>query len=296
MANLTAGLDVNVFYSELGESEKQIHSDIEKLELGTAEVAEWLKNITYARYRDNNAYIEYIDRNYKRVTKLEKDGKIYGMAALNTFWQSKSSYFDVTTIGGLSNFSHNSSGEFLGVLFVEPETAKRDGNVMSVDKTVWAKEQYNFLYRQGLNTYDKIYLPYVLGKYEIDMTDEIVIIVRNKTDIRHEKLKDLLLHMKETKLEIVFALSNYCEDRLENYLDYERTIKCLSENQLLFVVANNSGFLSMKEQDDKFPYNIWWCINKIAENSSLIIDKRIENNKAFAPFGGMCKCLIISVS
>lgn len=297
LANLTAGLDVNVFYSEFDESEKQIHRDIEELELGTVEVAEWLKDITYARYRDSNEYIEYIDRNYKRVTQIKKADKVYGIAALNTFWQSRTSYFDVTTIGGLSNLSHDSSSaEFLGVLFAEPETAKRDGNVMSVDKTAWAKEQYCILYQQGLNIYDKIYLPYVLGKYEIDMSDEIVIRVSNKTSLMQETLKNLLFHVKESKLELVFALSNLGEARLENYLDYERSFKRLSENQFLFVVEKNSGFLSMMEKDEKYPYNIWWYLNKIAEKNSLIIDKRIENDKAFSTFSGKCKCLIISVS
>lgn len=297
LANLTAGLDVNVFYSELGESEKQLHSDIEKLELGTDAVAEWLKDITYARYRANAGYAEYIDENFKRVTKIEKDGKVYGLAALNTFWQSETSYFDVTTIGGLSNFSHSSdNAEFLGVLLCEPETAKRDGNFMPIDKTAWAKEQYDILRQQGLSAEDKIYLPYVLGKYEIDMTDEIMIRVFSKTNIISEKMKNLLLYAKDSGTEIVFALSNYIDDlRLENYLDYERTLKGLSENQMLFIVEKNSGFLGMKEHDEKFPYNIWWCINKIAEKNSLIINKRVENDKAISRLGGKCKGIIIGV-
>lgn len=298
LANLVAGLDVNVFYSELDGSERQIHSNIEKLELGTSEVAEWLKNITYARYRASAEYTEYIDKNFKRVTRIEQDGKYYGMAALNTFWQSKSSYFDVTTIGGLSNFCHgNDNAEFLGVLFTEPDTAKRDANVTSVDKTAWAKEQYSILLEQGLSMYDKIYLPYVLGQYEIDMTDEIIIRVCNKSKVIPVKLKELLLHIKKSKMEIVFAISNFSDDvRLENYLDYERTIEHISENQLLFVVEKNSGFLSIKEHDEKFLYNIMWCMNKIAENNSLVINRRVEDDKAISHLGGMCKGLVISVS
>ena len=94
----------------------------------------------------------------------------------------------------------------------------------------------------------------------------------------------------------MFAISNLCNDeRIEYYLDYERTNRLISENQLLFCANKNSGFLSIKEHDESFPYNILGCINKIAINNSLTINKRVEKDKAIESFGGMCKCLVISV-
>ncbi|MCI8781354.1 MAG: hypothetical protein HFH70_11870 [Lachnospiraceae bacterium] len=299
LANLTAGLDVDVFYSELGESKKKIHVNIEKMKLGTPKIAEWLKDITYARYRFRSEYTEYIDKNYMRVRKVIFNDTYYGMAALNTLWQSGASYFDVTTIGGLSTFSHDSSnGEFLGCLLAEPDTAKRDGNVKFIDKTDWAKEQYSILQQQGLSFEDKLYLPYILGKYGVDMTDEMVIRIYNKDGYRiEEKLKDLLCKMKGNNQKLILPLSGLSNDRrIEYYLDYERTIKLLSENELLFRAEKNSNFLNIKESDVEFQYNIMHCINVIAEKHSLVIDSQTEDNKAFSTLIGLGKVFVLNVS
>lgn len=298
LANLVAGLDVDVFYSEQGESKRKIHTDIGKLELGTVEVSEWLKDITYARYRLNDVYEDYIDKNYMRLTRIEKNGKLYGLAALNTLWQAKSSYFTVTTIGGLSNLSNGGeSEEILGVLFAEPDTAKRDGNVSLVDKTEWVREQYSSLIEQGLTVYDNLYLPYVIGRYGIDITEKIIISIYENREKKIVKLKDLLLYLKKTKKELVFILSNWCNDeRIEVYVDERYAIDSMLENQILFCVSKNTGFLSIKEHDEGFPYNIMWCINKIADENSLVITKKIEENKVSQLLSGMCNGLVISVS
>lgn len=142
---------------------------------------EWLKDITYARYRGGNLYTEYIDSNYQRLTKLYSDGKYYGVAAINTLWQANASYFDVTTVGGLATFSHASSdAEFLGCILAEPNTVNRDGNVKKIDKIEWAKEQYSLLYKNGLSEIDRLRLPYILGQYSIDMTNIMLVRVVNK--------------------------------------------------------------------------------------------------------------------
>lgn len=297
LSNLTAGLDVDVFYSELGANEEKIHKNIEKMKLGTMEIAEWLKDITYAGYRSTSEYMEYIDKNYMRVKKIMCNDTYYGMAALNTLWQSGTSYFDVTTVGGLSTFNHHSgSEEFLGCLLAETDTAKRDGNVKFNDKTDWVREQYSILQQQGLGGEDKLHLPYVLGKYRIDMTDEMMIRICNKSgDVFKENLKDLLCKMKESNQKLIFPLSNFCDTRIENYLDYGRTCKLISENELLFIAEQNSNFLDIKEHDMEFPYNIIHCINMIAENHSLVIRSQIENSKAISLLTGPCKAFGLKV-
>lgn len=296
VANIVAGLDVDVFYSEHNENEKKVHTNIEKLELGTQEIAEWLKEITYANYREN-FYTEYIDQNYKRVRKIIHNGICYGMAALNTLWQSKASYFDVTTIGGLSNFSHAGGGdEFLGCIIAEPDTAKRDGNIKYIDKTEWAKEQYRILYNKELNMYDELRLPYILGKYGIDMTDEMVILTYKKNRRSNLiKLKELLCSMKGKQQKLLLPLSNWTDKRVENYLDHERTGEKLLEDEILFIAADNSGFLSVKESDPDFPFNIIRCIKKIATDNCLVIDSQIENDRAVSRLNGLCNVYTIIV-
>lgn len=299
LANLTAGLDVDIFYSELGESEKKIHTNIEKMNLGELEIAEWLKDITFARYRSDSRYEEYIDKNYMRVREVIYNGTYYGMAALNTLWHSEVSYFGVRTIGGLSNPSYDDNNEdFLGYLLAEPDTARRTGKVNSIVKADWAKEQYSILLQQGLSAEDKLYLPYILGKYGIDMTEEMMICICDKSGKKFQKkLKDLLCDMKVLKKKLILPLSHYLNDkRIDNYLDYERSLKLMSENELLFVVSRNSDFLDIKERNETFSYNIMHCINVIAEKCSLVINSQTEDNKVVSRLFDSCKGLVISVS
>lgn len=103
--------------------------------------------------------------------------------------------------------------------------------------------------------------------------------------------------MKESNHKLILPLSNLVNDaRIENYLDYGRTCELMSENELLFIVEESSGFLSIKEPDVVFPYYIMHCINVIAKKFSLVINSKIKDNKAVSHFGGSCKGLIIDVS
>ena len=102
--------------------------------------------------------------------------------------------------------------------------------------------------------------------------------------------------MKEENKYLVLPISNFGDEkRIENYLDYERTYKMLSENELLFVVETNSDFLNIKESDSKFSYNLIHCIEIIGKKYSFQIHKEFENNKGLSRFGGICKGILISV-
>lgn len=299
LANLTAGLDVDVFYTELGESEKKIHTNIEKMNLGTPEIEEWLNDITFARYHSDSRYTEYINQNYMRVRKVMYNDTYYGMAALNTLWSSESSYFSVTTIGGLSNPDHDSGdGDFLGYFLAEPDTARRSCKVNSIVKVDWAKEQYSILLQHGLNDADRFFLPYLLGKYGIDMTEEMLVLISDKSGNKfQEKLKDLLYKMKLLNKKLILPLSKISSNkRIENHLDYERTLDRLSENEWLFFIVKNSDFLDIEELNEKFSYNIMHCINVIAKKYSFAINSHTEEDKAVSTLFGLCKGFVISVS
>lgn len=71
VSNLTAGLDVDVFYSQNEESEICVHKNITKMKLNTPEVAQWLKDISYANYLPNQRCSDYIDENYQRVQEIK---------------------------------------------------------------------------------------------------------------------------------------------------------------------------------------------------------------------------------
>lgn len=298
LSNLTSGLDVDVFYKEGEATEKTIHSDIAKIAIGSEQMKEWLKDITYAKYHGGNLYTEYIESNYKRLTKIYSEGKYYGIAAINTLWQANASFFDVTTVGGLSTLSHASGdAEFLGCIIAEPNTAKRDGNVKKIDKKEWAVEQYSLLCKNGLSEIDRLRLPYVLGQYNIDMTDNMLVrIISKMGKVLLFQLKDLLVHAKKNKLKILFALSSYSmSDRIENYLDYERSREMMSEDELLFVVETNCNFLNIKEDDKEFPLNIMNCIRLLSKKLSLELSETMVDERAVSRLGDKCKVLVLSI-
>jgi PKD repeat protein len=294
LSNLTAGLDVDVYYSELGITQK-IHTNIGS---STLDIAQWLKDITYASYHDGSKYVDYINNNYHRIRKVYYNGECYGLAALNTLYKSQCSYFDITTIGGLSNFSHQSGfGEFLGCLFAEPETAKRNGNVADIYKTDWAKDQYNILCKQGLTDMDRLHLPYFLGKYGIDMTDVMEIRVISKSNkISQIELGSLLMKLKNDKKKLVLPLSSFDSNRIENYLDYQRTLEKINVDELLFITEDNSNFLNINDNDTLFSFNLLHCIKIIAQKKSLKISIANVDNKSVSPFDGKAQAIVISIS
>ena len=295
LSNLVASLDVDVYYKEQLGAVQNIHSDINSANF---DVKQWLKDITFAPYHDGTLYVDYIDNNYQRVQKVIHNGICYGLAAINTLWQSKCSYFDVTTIGGLSNFSHRSdNGEFLGCMFAEPSTAKRDGIVSKDVRTEWAKEQYELLLKQGLTETDRIRLPYELGKYGIDMTNDMLVrFVNKRGQLLTSSLLNMVLLSKTQSLKLLFPQSDLSQtNRIENYLDYERTIKFMDQDHLVFFVESNSDFLNTATLDSVFPCNIMYCLQKAAEKLSLSLTVQIVQNKAFSRLGGKTKSIEVTV-
>ena len=296
LARLVAGLDVDVHYCENGGGTKKIHSNIECLEAGSKEMLDWLKEITYSEYHGGNLFTDYISRNYKRLRNVFSDGKFFGIAALNTFWNPLTSYFDVTTIGGLDTFSHSIDSEFLGCIIAEADTAKRDGNIKIFDKTDWVNEQYKLLYEEGLSEVDKLRLPYVVGKYGIDMTDAMLVRVVDKKLVYLLGMNELMNVLLQQNKKLVLPLSNMGQnERMENYLDYERTRNMLGTNELLYVVEQNSNYLNVKEDDEDFPYNIMECIRRSAQKRGLTLKKNVENDRAVSQLGGKCRGVIISL-
>lgn len=298
LSNLTAGLDVDVIYKEEAVNEIEIHSDITKMEIGSEQMKEWLIEITYAKYHGDNRYIEYIDSNYKRLRKIYSRDRYYGIAAINTLWYTNASFFDVTTVGGLSTLSYESGeAEFLGCIIAEPDTVKRDYNAKKIDKKQWALEQYDLLCKNGLKEIDKLRLPYVMGQYGIDMTDNMIVRVMSKNgEVLPFQLNDLLIYAKNNKCKILFALSNYSsDDRIDNFIDYDRSREMMNEDEKLFVVENNSNFLNIKVDDELFPFNIMNCIRLLIKKLSLELKENIVDEKAVSRLGGKCKALVISI-
>ncbi len=84
--------------------------------------------------------------------------------------------------------------------------------------------------------------------------------------------------------------------RAGTYLDTYRSAQILSKDEVLFVPVRNSGFLSVKENDDDFPINILWCINNASDTLGVTIHKTVEDKKAFSRIDGECSALVFTFS
>lgn len=294
IANLTAGLDVDVYYSENEEDSICVHHNVEKMKLKTPDVAKWLKDITYSDYYPNRKISDYIDNNYMRVQKIEYNGKFYGYAALNTCWDGRNFTLGITTVGGLNNYNHASKGEnFLGFVLAKPATAKRDGNIDELFKTDWARQQYAELCVSGLSDVDKLFLPYYLGIYGIDMTEDLLVhTISNDGLFSTIPLKNLLFSVYNDGRVFIIPKASWADNYVEVHLDVERSYKRLSKNEVLFYPSMNSEFLSLNNTDAS-QYTLIRCIQVLQERYSLPLSFEECDNKFVSKFFGECKGLVI---
>lgn len=280
-----------MYYKELGHSLVKVHVSIASEDL---DKRQWLIDATYARHHENQRYVNYINSNYNRLRYICHNGHIVGLAALNTLYQRHSSYMDIHTVGGLSTFSGSSGmGLYIGYISTEPETAKRDGKLENNILNNWVIEQYNILLQQGLTDSDKLWLPYNLCSFNIDMCDILKIQFANKFNHYLGDLKSLLLLIAQGS-KLVFAISPYGDDdRIDTYTDRERSIDMLYDNEYLFIPYTNSSFLNTNVEDNSC-FNIITCIKKVATKMGLNIQFNLVDNKTHSGIGGKYKGLVLS--
>ena len=194
VANLVAGLDVDVYYSDMSTEYRRVHKNIHLLQEKTQEIADWLRTISYADYRKTDIYNNYIDNNYMRLERVYIDGKFKGILALNTLWQMKTNYLGVETVGGLSTFNKPFDvGGYIGCLISDPETARRNTVYNIFEMHDWAQNQLLKIFESKIDFTDCVYLPYAISPYKIDISGIVVILCyRNGKDapeyIRLEEL------------------------------------------------------------------------------------------------------------
>ena len=251
---------------------------------------------TYAKHHEGQRYVKYIDSNYNRLRYIYLNGQIVGLAALNTLYQRHFSYMSIRTVGGLSTFSGDSGmGLYMGYISTEPDTARRDGKFDTKILNEWVIEQYDILLKQGLTDSDKLWLPYNLCNFDIDMCDILMVYFANKSSLFSADLKSLLsLIAKGANL--VFAIAPHGDDdRIDIYTDRERSINMLNENEYLFIPCTFSDFLSTKIKDNCY-FNIISCIKAVAAKMELKIQFNLVDNKTHSAIEGKYKGLVLSCS
>lgn len=296
ISNMVAGLDVDVYYSELNSEEKMIHRNINLLEERTLEVANWLKDISYSDFRNTDIYNKYIDNNYMRLKKVYNgDGSFKGLIALNTFWKARTQYLAVETVGGLSTFVHPIEvGGYIGCLLTEPETARRNGVNYIFDMHDWAKNQLDMIVDGEIKIVDRIFLPYALSPYNIDIS-AMAMLYGYRANIKQLEwrcLPELIGLLKDTGEKLSFIISTITgSPRVENYIDIKLYNECAKEGEWMFIPVENSSFLSLQEGNGKDGYSILDYINFVAKDIGVVVHKKTEENRINTIRGEACSVL-----
>ena len=297
VANMAAGLDVDVYYSDTNTEYRMIHKNIHLLQEKTQEIAEWLKTISYANYRKTDLYNNYIDNNYMRLKKVYIDGTFKGILALNTLWQTKANYLGVETVGGLTTFNIPFDvGGYIGCLISEPETARRNTVYNIFEMHEWAQNQLHEITERGIDIIDCVYLPYAIGPYKIDVSSIVVILCFRKgmAAPEYRRLEELIKSFANTKERIAFVVSNITNTpRVDSYIGTERYYKCAKEGEWLFVPVENSSFLSLEECNSQTGYTILDYISFVAKRHGISVKKELEEKRVQNLFGEQCSVLKI---
>lgn len=284
LSHLTVGLDVDVYYSELGKPQQKVHTNIESPDFN---ISQWLKDISYAPYYSSSKYVDYIDKNFDRVRKIFHQNKYYGMAALNTLYEPDESHpkSGIISIGGLAS---SMDSLFWGYVLAEPETAKRDSHLSQKCLMNWIKDQYELLLEKGLTDEDKLNLPYMLGSYDIDMTDIMIIRVLDKNEkITKFNLSQLVHMMHDKRKKLVIPISNMpspnkdiCDFHVEYYLDYEKTLRKMNSDEILFIPERQGNLLNISLNNPK--YSILDCLLIASEKESLNLKISSKLKKSYS--------------
>ena len=298
LANMVAGLDVDVYYSELGEECKIIHKDICSLKEKTPELASWLKDISYSAFRRSDIYSKYIDENYMRLEKVYVNGSFKGIIALNTFWQMKANFLGVETVGGLTTFNRPTDiGGYIGCFIAKPETARRNAISNHFEMHEWAKEQLTKILEQKLNNIDYMFLPYAISAYCIDISNITLIrcYVKDKNIIGDVRLEELIHNLNNTNGKIVFIMSLLGDrPRVDVWSDISRCKENTKDGEWLFIPVENSSFLSLEENNSQNGYSILDYINFIANRLRINVIKNVENGRFVNNWHESCSALILN--
>ncbi len=155
-------------------------------------IADWLTSMSYAKGDSNYPSLsEYIENASNRAEVIVEDGEILGFAALASKVEFQHSCLSARTTGGLSHSAHSRPGApFVGFMEVHPISAKREpGAYVASDDTLrnWCNSQLNKLKREGLDSIQRLFLPYYLCEFKVDPT-EIALL---RITVKHENNDDI---------------------------------------------------------------------------------------------------------
>lgn len=261
IARMTAGLDVDVYYTQTGKKRERVHQNLDAPDF---DGLHWLLDITYANYQHGNTNLaKYIKSNYHRLRDIEYKGKIYGKGLFIANLIIETNDTRVITVGGLSDLKkHYKPAHFIGCLFSEPSNAAR--NAKDFDYPIpkeWAQEQYDLLLQKELTPDEKMRLPHIFYEYSIDTSDTLYICYYHEGKRYQCDLPTLIKDMIAQGRQLMIP-----HDIIAN--------SKISRSSEFIYDGSGSRFSNPNDNDDC--YNILRCIRSQAKKSKYSVQTTIK--------------------
>lgn len=265
IARMTAGLDVDVYYTQTGKKRERVHQNLEAEDF---DGLQWLLDITHANYHQNNILAEYIKSNHTRLCDIVHNDKIYGRGLLAI--RCADMFSPVITVGGLSDLKvHYEPAYFIGCLFSEPDNAVRNAKyfnypILTILKE-WAQEQYDLLLQKELTPDEKMRLPYIFYRYGIDASDALHIRYYHN-GIEHQcDLPTLIKDMIAQGRQLMIS---------HNYI---AALKRIRSSEFIYDSSYSDSHFRYPD-DDGNRYNILRCIKIQAKKLGYSVQTTIKEN------------------
>ena len=287
---LCAGLDVDIYYEA-----NRIHTNIYSSEFNKLQ---WLNDITFADFIDPKIK-EYNEEIIDRLEFIEDDGRICGLAAINTERNLFST--QISTVGGFATSmkTMQRTYDYVGFIDYQPNSAKREVDRKRYSAGVelikaWAERQLDKLRNNSsLNDIERYMASSSLCQYDVDPIDlgKLLVSYSNQT---HEFLtfEELAILTKTRDVAIL-------RSRLGNGTHFEvnSDIRFLDDYVLVRYIVNANVFLTLKLDDNNIPVtnnSILDCLYRKIISCGLKPSIKIKEDIGKNVFGHSVDAIIIT--
>jgi hypothetical protein len=295
LSALCAGLDVNVFYKIKTSSWIKIHNDIYSADFNNSK---WLTDISFADFQQDAQNIKtYISNNISRIKPVIDNGKIFGIAAINTRIENNAQDFlSISTVGGLANSVHYRSGDrFIGFLDHNPKSAKREiGEYAAPAHAIkaWAENQLAELLRLPLNDLEKYIASSALCEFKVDPSELAKILTIQDTGSSFLTFPQLAKLSEEMGI-LFFESGLGAGGHMETYHNILKV-----PGYALIRPLKNSSFLSLKRTNGipETNFSILDCLYRSILKTGRMPEISLLDNFALNSLGYQMRGIVIKSS
>jgi len=280
LSSVCAGLDVDVYYQQVGEAHLKIHTNIASSNL---DKREWLRDISYANFQKNENLDNFIEDNYSLLEPIMEGAHLVGLAALSTWGWGDDGLLNMSTMGGLTNKVHyRDASDYIGYMDYIPTSANRNNSPTKVakDETLikWANHQLSLIQTMPSCTKETLLkVQYSLCNFHADPKSiaSALILINGNREIFD--IKELLNLMNKGYRLFVVVMASTMDIIDSSHLDYSKVISPLKTSDIVFIPYGSGDFLNLQMENEKPLQDISFigCLYRKADEMEIRLN-RIE--------------------